>query len=109
MAPPNIWRIAALVASIVICMALALGACISKRTEVKEAKSGHTGTPADVNQPYPVTRSDKRSGASADAGAGATPPSGPGPRRAEPQPKKPRTSPKGHTGMLRQMHLQGGE
>ena len=100
MQPNKIWRIAALAASIVLCLALALGACMAKPAQVKEAPSDTTATPG-ANQPAPVSGSDRGTGSRADAGAGPT--------RPKPQPKTPAATPKGNTSMLGQMHLEGGE
>lgn len=110
MAPRSIYRIAALAASILICMALALGACMAKRAEVKEAPSGVTASDGN-NQPSPVSSPDRTEKAQADAGITTAGPK-PAPRKPAPRTpirEKPVVSPRGNSGMVGQMHLEGGE
>ncbi len=94
----NITRIAALAAAIMLCMALALGACMAKRSRVNNPSSV-----SNENSPGTTSSSMRnRSGGS----------KGPSDTDSEttPKPEKPNpATPKGSKGMVGQMHLEGGE
>lgn len=94
----HVWRIAALVLGILACLGFALGACMAKRSRVASPQPG-SGTTTGHTAPASI-RADEKSGR-VDGGADSV--------QRKPRPKPKRAAPKSNKGMLRQMHLEGGE
>jgi hypothetical protein len=94
----SIWRIAAMVAGILACGGLALGACMAKRAEHKGGAS--TGVGQSVRrEPVRPPLGEKPPGA--DAGTEI--------RRPAPRPNGMEVRTKSNKGMVGQMRLEGGE
>ncbi len=99
----HVTRIFALVAAILLCMALALGACMAKRSGVNDPGSVQVeNSPTTGSSPMKERTGSSKGPADSDGDVKPEP--------ARPEPAKPgMAEPKGSKGMVGQMHLEGGE
>lgn len=94
----EVWRIAALVACILGCVGLTLGACMAKRAGPTGSTTRSTKSAGKL---YRKNEPLKEKGSSADAGAA--------PKRRAPVPDTDEIRPKSRKGMVGSMRLEGGD